>query len=97
MGLVRQGMQTLRGAGFLVTWDVNSRDRSTVDRLWAFLWGKTVRRNGTEYVYPGFVRREGVRYLGQSVVFVVPRRLAELTNVLAKFGVDHAIDQVTFH
>ncbi len=97
MGPVRDGMRTLRGTGFLVTWDVNSKDRSTVDRLWMFLRGKTVRRNGKEYVYTGFLRCDGVRYLGQSVVFVVPRRIEELRNVLERLGVDHAIDQVTFH
>ena len=96
MALVRRGLGRTRGLGFLVTWDVDSKDRSRADRLFVFIWGKTVRKGDRLYVYEGFVRKEGVRYIGQSVLFVHPHRLAELVNFLEKCGVDHAIDRVAF-
>ena len=33
MGLVREGKSKVRGAGFLVTWDVDSRDQTTTNRV----------------------------------------------------------------
>ena len=70
MGLVRQGIAHTRGTGFVVTWDVDSRDRTTADRLYVFVWGKKVRRGGKVYEYRGFVHEDGVRYVGQSTLFV---------------------------
>jgi len=96
LALVREGIRRVRGAGFLVTWDVNSKDRPLVDRLYVFVWGKKVRAHGKEYVYPGFIDREGVRYLGQSVLFVRPNLLSELTTFLTQCGVDHIVDAATF-
>ena len=96
MGLVRQGIAHTRGTGFVVTWDVDSRDRTTADRLYVFVWGKKVRRGGKVYEYRGFVHEDGVRYVGQSTLFVRPDRLSRLINFLEQAGVDHAIDQVSF-
>ena len=91
MGLVRQGKTKARGFGFIVTWDVDSRDRPTVNRLMAFLYGRRVLNHGREYVYQGFVMRDGVRYLGQSTIFVLPHRLEPIREFLSRCGVDHEI------
>ena len=97
MALVREGIRRTRGTGFLVTWDVDSKDRTMADRIRVFVWGKVVRRDGKEWVYEGFIHREGVRYIGQSVLFVRPALLEELTRFLAGYGADYVVDQVTFH
>jgi len=96
MTLVRRTKSKTRGAGFTVTWDVDSRDRSATNRLQAFLYGRRVVKDGREYVYEGFVWRDGVRYLGQSTVFVLPHRLTELTAVLAASGIDYEISDAIF-
>ena len=41
--------------------------------------------------YGRFVEREGVRYLGQSVLFLTPSRLSELRGFLQGLGVDHHV------
>ncbi len=96
MGLVRKGKRKVRGSGFVVTWDVDRRDRGTAYRLWVFLFGRTVRADGKDYRYEGFVWKDGVRYMGQSVVFVLQHRLSELTGFLASSGVEHDIDANVF-
>lgn len=96
MGPVRKGKNKVRGSGFVVTWDVDNRDRSAANRLWAFLFARTVRAGGREDRYEGFVWREGVRYVGQSVLFVQPHRLSELTGFLSSCGIDHEIDANMF-
>src|SRR2546426_5405897 len=69
-------------SGFIVTWDVDSRDKSLCGRLHRFIFGYVLNKNEREYRYPGFVERPGVRYLGQSVVFVVPGVLSDLRQFL---------------
>src|SRR3989441_12089763 len=69
-------------SGFIVTWDVDSRDKSLCGRLHRFIFGYVLNKNEREYRYPGVVERPGVRYLGQSVVFVVPGVLSELRHFL---------------
>ncbi len=96
MGLVRKTKARTRGAGFSVTWDVDSRDRRATNRLQAFLYGRRTEKNGKEYVYKGFVWKEGVRYLGQSTLFVLPHRLSELTSVLTANRIDHEISDAIF-
>ena len=96
MGLVRKSKHKVRGSGFLASWDVDSADRATAFRLWSFLFGRTVRVDGREYEYEGFVWKDGVRYIGQSVVFVLPHRLSELVNFLSAHGIDHDIDSTMF-
>ncbi len=51
--------------GFIVTWDVDSRDASVNARLSRFILGYETRKRGRVYRYPGLAGREGVRYLGQ--------------------------------
>jgi len=58
-------------------------------RLKRFIFGQHVERGGRAYDYPGFVEREGVRYLGQSVLFVVPSRRSELEAFLGQNGIAH--------
>ncbi len=89
MGLVRKGRECGRETGFLVTWDIDSRDRRAADRVRHFVFGRRVRAHGRAYGYPGFVFQEGVRYLAQSALFVVPARKGELCAFLAALGVDH--------
>lgn len=74
--------------GFLVSWDVDSRDRSACARLQRFVYGFTSISDGRRYRYPGFVARDGVRYIGQSVLLVRNDRLPELVAGLAEIGVD---------
>ncbi len=95
MGLVREGKARARGPGFLVTWDIDSREQMVVSRTQYFLFGRTYRRNGKEYAYPGFVWREGVRYVAQSAVFVRPQVLAEIVRFLAGNGIDHDVVAAT--
>lgn len=90
MRRVRRG-RGRRATGFILTWDVDSADHSAASRLRRFLYGSVARYNGREYRYRGFVEREGVRYLGQSVVFVVPLLLGEIDAFLTRLGVDHEI------
>ncbi|HEX9339774.1 MAG TPA: hypothetical protein VF992_01190 [Thermoplasmata archaeon] len=72
-----------------MTWDVDSRDRSLCARLHRFVFGYVLEKSGRKYGYPGFVEREGVRYLGQSVLFVIPERLEDLRGFLRAQGVEH--------
>lgn len=84
-----------RLAGFIVTWDVNSEDSAQCARLRRFVYGHAVRVNGREYRYAGFVELDGVRYLGQSVLFVTPIRLQMLREFLKRNGVDQAVVEAT--
>ncbi len=77
--------------GFIVTWDVDSRDARTSSRLRRFVYGSRVERRGRQYVYPGFVERPDVRYLGQSVLFVPPREIQALRAAFRALGVEHVV------
>lgn len=81
--------------GFVVTWDVHSRDHASCSRLRRLIFGYSLRNDGRSYRYPGFVEKEGVRYLGQSVLFVARTRLDELRAFLRSHGVPHAITEAT--
>ena len=81
----RQRAASLRG--FIVTWDVDSRDAAMVSRVRRFVYGQRVDRHGRRYTYPGFVEREGVRYLGQSVLFVTQPRILEIRVFMEQNGV----------
>ena len=83
MGLVREGKRKVRGAGFLVTWDVDSRDQSTANCRKYFIFEGCVRADGKEYEYQGFVWKDGVRYVAQSAVFVLPHRPSGVQHFLA--------------
>jgi len=76
-------------SGFIVTWDVDSRNKSLCGRLHRFIFGYILNKNEREYRYPGFIERPGVRYLGQSVVFVIPDLLSDLRQFLEANRIDH--------
>lgn len=44
---------------------------------------------GRLYHYPGFIEEDGIRYLGQSVLFVPASLLSAIDARLTRFGVDH--------
>lgn len=77
--------------GFVVTWDVDSRDASECARVRRFVFGYTLRNGGRTYRYGGFVDQEGVRYLGQSVLFVTAESLPPLLDFLRTQGVECVI------
>ena len=91
MKRVRAGKEHERESGFLVTWDVDSADRPTCARLRRFVFGDISHGDGKIYRYPGFLELDGVRYLGQSVLFVRPGRLSDIVAFLARNGIDHEI------
>jgi hypothetical protein len=82
-------------SGYVVTWDVDSRDRAMCAKVRRFVFGDRVVSGGKAYRYPGFVEREDVRYLGQSVLFVSPRDLRTLRTFLRGAGVDHHVTPAT--
>ncbi len=79
-----------------MTWDVDSRDRATSGRLQRFVFGYSLLANGRTYRYPGFVEREGVRYVGQSVLFVTLDRLTEIRDFLHGHAIAHAVVSGSF-
>ena len=78
-------------AGYIVTWDVDSRNMAQCARVRRFVFGYSKLSNGKRYQYPGLVEQDGVRYLGQSVVFVTPIRLQSFRDFLRLNGVDHVV------
>ena len=91
MKRVRKGKRRARESGHIVTWDVNSAESAAVNRLRRFVFGDVSRARGRTYRYPGFVEREGVRYLGQSVLFVRPSLLGEIRGFLCRVAIDHEV------
>lgn len=89
MARVRRGKRRARESGFIVSWDVDSKDRGTTARVYRFVYGDVTTPNGKTYRYPGFVEREGVRYLGQSVLFIPPRLRPEIEAFLSGCHIDH--------
>ncbi len=77
--------------GYIVTWDVDSADAALCARLRRFVFGYVSTKTGKAYRYPGFLDRPGVRYVGQSVVFVPADALAPLRSYLRSEGVDHVV------
>jgi len=78
-----------------VTWDVNSKDRAQCGRVRRFVYGDRTQVDGRPYTYPGFVHREGVRYLGQSVLFVTRNRLSTLCDFLRANGLAPVVTEAT--
>ena len=89
----RETSRTL--AGFIVTWDVDSGNLLQCTRVRRFIFGHTVSTNGKTYRYSGFVEHEGVRYLGQSVLFVDREQLDPLREFLCANGAEHVISEAT--
>ena len=95
MGLVRRGERKVVGSGFLVTWDIDSRDRGAVNRMQYCLFGRRDRLNGGSGVN-AFVWKEGIRYVAQSAIAVRPSRLREVQEILSRNGIDHEVVPVSF-
>src|SRR2546428_8094254 len=76
-------------SGFIVTWDVDSRNKSLCGRLHRFIFGYILNKNEREYRYPGFTERQGVRNLEQSVLFVILDLLSYLRQFLEANRIDH--------
>jgi len=89
----RQGGAPL--SGFILTWDVDSGDGSLCAKVRRFFYGYGTVVDGRAYRHAGFVEREGVRYLGQSVLFVTSERLAEVRTFLHANLVTHALFTAT--
>jgi len=77
--------------GFVLTWDVDSRDAALSARLKRFIFGYETRKQGRVYRYPGLVEREGARYLGQSVVFVTLAVLPSVESFLSANRIDYVV------
>lgn len=75
--------------GHIVTWDVDSRDRALCAAVNRFVLGHSVRKGGRTYRYPGLVGRRGVRYLGQSVIFVTAEDLPRVREFFARRAIAH--------
>ncbi len=71
-----------------MTWDVDSRNPSQCARVRRFVFGYTLNHGGRIYRYRGFVEGEGVRYLGQSVIFATAGTLPRLLGFLRDQGVE---------
>jgi hypothetical protein len=64
----------------------SGRDKHTSVEIARFLFGTRtkarVRGGIKEYCYPGFIEKEGVVWLGQSVFLLTPPRARELRDFL---------------
>ena len=78
-------------SGYIVTWDVDSRDSSLCAKLRRYVFGYSTQVDGRTYRHPGFVEKPGVRYLGQSVLFVTTERHTELRSFLHRLGISHVV------
>jgi len=78
-----------------VTWDVDSGDLLQCTRVRRFVFGHKVSANGKTYRYPGFVELDGVRYIGQSVVFVARYRLDAIRGFLRANRVEYVVSNAT--
>ncbi|MFQ5552611.1 MAG: hypothetical protein ACE5EW_02710 [Thermoplasmata archaeon] len=85
--------RTNRLRGFLVTWDVESRDASASARLKRYVYGYSLSNDGKTYRYTGLVDREGVRYVGQSVLFLGRSEMEELTSFLRNLGFQYVVTE----
>ena len=81
--------------GFIVTWDVYSKDRSLCGRVRRFVYGDKTTGGGKSYAYQGFIHQEGVRYLGRSVLFITRDRLAALCDFLHANGLSPVVTEAT--
>ncbi len=91
MRRVRRGRTRGRESGFIVTWDVDTREQAVANRVRYFMFGATRYARGRVYRYPGFLEQEGARYLGQSVVFVQASLLREIDAFLSLNRIDHEV------
>ena len=95
MRRVRKGKRRMRESGYIITWDVNSADSPAANRLRRFVFGDISRARGRTYRSPGFVEKDGVRYLRQSVLFVRPPLLHEIEAFLSRIAIEHEMTPAT--
>ena len=74
-----------------MTWDVNRSDPRQCARIRRFVFGDSSVYRGKTYRYPGFLERDGVQYLGQSVLFVTEAKLRGLLGFLRSQGVNYLV------
>ena len=74
-----------------MTWDVDSRDGGQSSRVRRFIFGYALDGGEKRYRYPGFVDKKGVRYLGQSVLFVPGPLLSDLRGFLEGHRVEFVV------
>lgn len=74
-----------------MTWDVDSDNARQCGRVRRFVFGYGLNQGERIYRYAGFVERDGVRYLGQSVLFVTAEALPDLLALLRAERVDHVV------
>ena len=70
----------------IVSYDIAGQDKHTSVEIARFVFGTRtnarVRGGVKEYRYPGFIEKEGVVWLGQSVLLLTPQRSRELRDYL---------------
>lgn len=76
----------------IISYDIPGRERKTSVEIARFVFGTRTKaqvRGGDvkEYRYPGFIEKEGVVWLGQSVFLLTPQRSRELREFLSGKGV----------
>lgn len=75
----------------IVSYDVPGTDNATAVAIARFIFGVTKRARVDggirEYRYPGFIEKDGVVWLGQSVFLLTPVRSHELQTYLMSKGV----------
>lgn len=75
----------------IVSYDVPGHENATAVAIAHFVFGRTVRAHvdggAKNYRYPGFIEKEGVVWLGQSVFLLTPQRSRELQEFLSARGV----------
>lgn len=84
----------------LLSYDVPGQDRATAVAISHFIFGRTDRimadGHSREYRYPGFIEKEGVVWVGQSVFLVTPERSREMRGFLDLKGVAYGRIGVRF-
>ncbi|HYT01064.1 MAG TPA: hypothetical protein VEO20_10425 [Thermoplasmata archaeon] len=70
----------------IVSYDIPGHDKALSVQIARFVFGSRtkarVRGGLKEYHYPGFIEKEGVVWLGQSVFLLTPHRSRELRDFL---------------
>ncbi len=77
----------------VLSYDIPGHDNAIAVAVAHFVFGYSVRARANggvrEYRYPGFIEKDGVVWLGQSVFLLTPERSRELQRFLDSKGVAH--------
>lgn len=82
------------GDCFLVSYDVSGSARSVAARVCQIVFGRRRIIQGKIREEPGFIHREGVVWIGQSVLAMPPREADALATRLRPLGVRVALAPV---